>query len=238
MAAMTMSSVLGSRAALTKPFSAKPSQRTRYIVRAQDPASPDQAAVDGDVISYAQNMPGVTAPFPNIFDPANLLGTTGASNTKIRELRRWREAELTHGRVAMLAALGFIVQEQLEDFPGPFPNVRGPAIYHFQQVEAEGAVFWLPLLLFIGVCESYRVGLGWAEPRSTNFYSLRDDYEPGNLGFDPFGLLPEDPKERKDMQSRELNNGRLAMIAIAAFVVQELVSGQEIFEHTAKRLGL
>ena len=29
-------------------------------------------------------MPGVTAPFPNIFDPANLLGTTGASNTKIR----------------------------------------------------------------------------------------------------------------------------------------------------------
>ena len=48
---MTMSSVLGSRAALTKPFSAKPSQRTRYIVRAQDPASPDQAAVDGDVIS-------------------------------------------------------------------------------------------------------------------------------------------------------------------------------------------
>ena len=75
----------------------------------------------------------------------------------------------------------------------------GPAIYHFQQVEAEGAVFWLPLLLFIGVCESYRVGLGWAEPRSQNFYSLRDDYEPGNLGFDPLGLLPEDPKERKDM---------------------------------------
>lgn len=82
------------------------------------------------------------------------------------------------------------------------PTLRctGPAIYHFQQVEAEGAVFWLPLLLFIGVCESYRVGLGWAEPRSEKFYSLRDDYEPGNLGFDPFGLLPEDPKERYDLQ--------------------------------------
>ena len=36
MAAMTMSSVLGSRAALIKPFSAKPSQR-RFIVRAEDP---------------------------------------------------------------------------------------------------------------------------------------------------------------------------------------------------------
>ena len=79
----------------------------------------------------------------------------------------------------------------------------GPAIDHFQQVEAEGAVFWLPLLLFIGICESYRVGLGWAEPRSERFYSLRDDYEPGNLGFDPFGLLPEDPKERYELQVGE-----------------------------------
>lgn len=29
-------------------------------------------------------MPGISQPFPNIFDPANLLGTTGASNTKIK----------------------------------------------------------------------------------------------------------------------------------------------------------
>ena len=29
-------------------------------------------------------MPGISQPFPNIFDPANLLGDTGASNTKIR----------------------------------------------------------------------------------------------------------------------------------------------------------
>ena len=91
----------------------------------------------------------------------------------------------------------------------------GPAIYHFQQVEAEGAVFWLPLLLFIGVCESYRVGLGWAEPRSTNFYSLRDDYEPGNLGFDPFGLLPEDPKERKDMQVGNCSSGMCQSVALS-----------------------
>ncbi|CAK0738091.1 hypothetical protein CVIRNUC_000992 [Coccomyxa viridis] len=238
MAAMTMSTAISSRAALLKPFnSAKPAQR-RLVVRAQDPAAPDPSAVDGEVRQYAATMPGISQPFPNIFDPLNLLGNTGASNTKIRELRRWREAEVTHGRVSMLAALGFIVQEQLEDFPGPFPHVTGPAIYHFQQVEAKGATFWTPLLLVIGICEAYRVGLGWAEPTSGNFYSLRDDYEPGNLGFDPVGLLPEDPKARYEMQTKELNNGRLAMIAIAAFVVQELISGQELFEHTAKKLGI
>lgn len=76
----------------------------------------------------------------------------------------------------------------------------GPAIYHFQQVESKGAIFWEPLLLAIGICEAYRVGLGWATPTSGNFYSLNDDYEPGNLGFDPFGLLPEEPKARYEMQ--------------------------------------
>ena len=76
----------------------------------------------------------------------------------------------------------------------------GPAIYHFQQEESKGAIFWEPLLQFIGICEAYRVGLGWATPTSGNFYALKDDYEPGNLGFDPLGLLPDEPKARYEMQ--------------------------------------
>ena len=45
------SSVLGSRAALVKPFSARPAQR-RFSVRAEDPnANPDPSQVDGDVLS-------------------------------------------------------------------------------------------------------------------------------------------------------------------------------------------
>lgn len=107
----------------------------------------------------------------------------------------------------------------------------GPAINHFQQVESQGAIFWIPLLLAIAIAESYRVAVGWNDPTSSQFYSLRDDYEPGNLGFDPLGLLPDDPQERYDMQSKEINNGRLAMIAVAAFVAQELRSGEPIFAH-------
>lgn len=50
--------------------------------------------------------------------------------------------------------------------------------------------------------------------------------------FDPLGLGPkDDPAAWKEMQTKELNNGRLAMIAIAAFTVEELISHQEIFEH-------
>lgn len=215
--------------------------RVNAVVEKTDKAAPNPDVVPPNVLDYARSLPGVTQPFPNIFDPADLLARAASSPRPIRELRRWRESEITHGRVAMLASLGFIVQEQLQDY-SLFYNfdgqISGPAIYHFQQVEARGAVFWEPLLFAIGVCEAYRVGLGWATPRSEDFNTLRDDYEPGNLGFDPLGLLPSDPEARKDMQSKELNNGRLAMIAIAAFVAQELVSGEEIFVHLFKRLGL
>merc|ERR1711903_422855 len=113
------------------------------------------------------------------------------------DVRRWREAELTHGRVAMLAALGFVVGEQLEDFPlflNFDGNITGPAIGHYQQL---GQGFWEPLLLAIGICESYRVAVGWATPKSTGFNSLKEDYIPGDLGFDPLGLKPESNEELK-----------------------------------------
>lgn len=54
-------------------------------------------------------------------------------------------------------------------------HITGPAIYYVQQVEPRGVVLWVPLLVVIGVLESYRVGLGWATPQSQDFNSLRDD---------------------------------------------------------------
>ena len=49
---------------------------------------------------------------------------------------------------------------------------------------------------------------------------------PGELGFDPLNLAPEDPAEFREMQEKELSHGRLAMIAAAGFLAQEAVSGQ------------
>jgi light-harvesting complex I chlorophyll a/b binding protein 1 len=204
--------------------------RRSLIVRAaQDPYAPDEKVVKDDVLAYAKTLPGISEPFPNIFDPLNFLG----SATSVREVKRWREAEVTHGRVSMLAALGFVAQEQLTDYHvllNSDGHITGPAINHFQQVEEKGAIFWLPLLFAIALAESYRVGRGWNDPTSENFNTLRDDYAPGELNFDPLGLLPSDPKEKYDLQTKELNNGRLAMIAVAAFVAQELRVQHGIFE--------
>ena len=51
---------------------------------------------------------------------------------------------------------------------------------------------------------------------------------PGDLGFDPLGLKPTNDKDLKSMATKEINNGRLAMVGIAGMVAQELVSGMKI----------
>ena len=60
-------------------------------------------------------------------------------------------------------------------------------------------------------------------------WSIKSDHVAGDMGFDPLGLKPTDPAELLEMQNKELNNGRLAMIAIAGMVGQELASGAKLF---------
>ena len=61
-----------------------------------------------------------------------------------------------------------------------------------------------------------------------------EGYTPGDLGFDPAGLYPpaDDKEGRMKMQLAEIKHGRLAMIAITAFAVQEFVSGVGIVNET------
>jgi len=147
-------------------------------------------------------------------------------------LRRYREAELTHGRVAMLAAIGFLVGEAVEGSSFLFDaQVSGPAITHLSQVPVG---FWLALTISIGAAEQKRATIGWVEPENVPVDQpglLREGYLPGDIGFDPLGLKPEDPEEFAIMQTKELQNGRLAMLATAGFMAQELVDGKGIIEH-------
>jgi Chlorophyll A-B binding protein len=98
---------------------------------------------------------------------------------------------------------------------------------HFQQTR-QG--FWEPLVLLIGIAEAYRVAVGWAPPVGDGFAALKSEYRPGDLGFDPLGLCPKSEAEFNNLQTKEINNGRLAMIAVAGFVAQELVNHKGIVE--------
>ena len=79
----------------------------------------------------------------------------------------------------------------------------------------------------MSIAEAYRVQIGWANPyeKMENVQALKPEYYPGDVGFDPLGLKPEDPAEFRTMQEKELRHGRLAMLAAAGFMAQEAVSG-------------
>lgn len=168
----------------------------------------------------AKTMSGVTGPF-GFFDP---LGLTPESK---EELMLYREAELAHSRVAMVGALGFLVQEKFHPI---FPEFGGPSIRQLDLVltTENGELVGSCLLLAIWFSEFARARIGWVEP-DVEMRTLRESYVPGDLSFDPLGLKPKDAAGLLAMQNKELNNGRLAMIACAGIVAQELVTGEGIF---------
>jgi hypothetical protein len=49
-----------------------------------------------------------------------------------------------------------------------------------------------------------------------------ENWLPGDFGFDPLNILGGASLEgKRDMQLKEINNGRLAMIAVTVFVIEE-----------------
>ena len=82
-------------------------------------------------------------------------------------------------------------------------------------------LYWASILVFAAVVDLYQINKANNDP----------NYIPGDLGFDPLGLKPTDPVAFETMQTKELQNGRLAMLAAAGFMAQELVDGKGILEH-------
>lgn len=178
-------------------------------------------------MSYTvETIPGAVPPL-GIWDPAGF-----ASKADEKTLKRYREAELVHGRVAMLATVGFLVGEEVEGSSFLFDaTIKGPAITHFPQVPTP---FWATLAFLIGLYEIDRAKSGFVPPSDVDFDKpgmLRAEYVPGDLGFDPFLLKPDNALDYIEMQNKELQNGRLAMIGAAGFMAQELVDGKGIVEH-------
>lgn len=170
-----------------------------------------------------RNEAGVLAP-TGFFDPLGLsdvpLGRTPSMEARIKY---FREAELKHGRVAMLAALGFLVGEQFHPLFGG--NIDVPSYIAFQQTPLQ--VFWPAVVAVIGAIETTAVSK-YQSPADA-FWSLKDDAVAGDFGFDPLGLKPKTDADFLNMQNKELANGRLAMFGIAGMVGQELARHEKLF---------
>lgn len=162
---------------------------------------------------------GVTAPF-GFWDPAGLLKDRSGAWEDERQtwsmeeatFRQYRMAELKHGRLAMLAALGMFT-ESFVKFPGVFRDVPSECSgLKVLSTEAGGAGLGIVLLL-------------------ASFFeitSLKQDpsKEPGDLG-DPLQIgAYEGFGYTIDMRNKEINHGRLAMSGVATEFLIELSTGK------------
>lgn len=165
-----------------------------------------------------KNEAGVSGPF-GFFDPVGLCPQDK------KEFSKFRESELKHGRIAMLAFAGIIAGEVFPIFFGS--DISGPAIFQYQQAEGIFNAWSANVVGLTLAIEGFNIVKGWEAPGSyEGLAGLKADYINGDLGFDPLGL---GGKTNKGTLTKELNNGRLAMIAVAGIIGQELATGNGIF---------
>ena len=110
--------------------------------------------------------------------------------------------------------------------PAAHPTIF-PSYVAFQQTPLQ--TFWTSVVASIGVIEFFTIVLVDGGFEITDKFSTGEKREAGDFKFDPLGLKPTTPEALAEMQAKEINNGRLAMIACAGMVAQELVSGSKLF---------
>jgi light-harvesting complex I chlorophyll a/b binding protein 1 len=150
-----------------------------------------------------QDLIGADTETGGVWDPLGLSQDDAA-------LYKYRAVELKHGRVAMLACLGTLIQTYYQLPDAVFSNPRPLAA--LQQVYEQRPEAILQIIAFAGLLE---LTGGKQDPEKA----------PGDLGFGmPF--VPKDPAQFSALQLKELKNGRLAQVAILGQLLQESLTGQ------------
>merc|ERR1712224_1005362 len=112
-----------------------------------------------------------------------------SEGTSKARMMYYREAELKHGRVAMLASLGFLVAEQFHPLFGGQIDV--PSYIAFQETPLQ--TFWPAVVFVISIAEVFSV-FSFQNPFGSQPWSISLDHEAGDFGWDPLSLKPTDEK--------------------------------------------
>jgi len=212
---------------LIQPYQSGPQAQDTTVY---DPLSiyQDKSEVTNDVVMSASlpflKRPAAldgTLPGDRGFDPFNF----SSDDTK---LHWYRESEIKHGRLAMLASVGWVMSElthntlasqagldSLLGFSDKVPSVLNGGLGHTYPL------FWIAA-----------IAAGAALENVPNMYDNGDRRAPGNFNFDPLGLGGKDAKQKFDQQEAEIFNGRLAMLGITGFAIQEFFLNDAVINQT------
>merc|ERR1719440_1501538 len=140
------------------------------------------------------------------FDPLMIADTP-------EKLAWFREAEVKHARLAMLAAFGWPISE-VTNFGGLLRgDGRAPSLLN-------GGLGDINSIYWAGVVA---LAVYWEAQGLDKKFGKQEDYLPGMLGFDPLGA------DSPSMRNAEITNGRVAMVAITVYALEEALTKAPIF---------
>lgn len=125
----------------------------------------------------------------------------------------FREAELKHGRIGMIAATTIPIVERITHNVG---------IHEFDKLPTNTKLLIIGTMFMSEFSSMFR---GWENPIEKPF-TLRKDYQPGDYEFNVLDLTTDNAGNLLD---KELNNGRLAMIGALGMIGQELITNKPLF---------
>mgnify|MGYP006086582291 FL=1 len=155
------------------------------------------------------------------FDPLNCA-------TDIATLKKYREAEIKHGRLAMLATVGWPISELFHPYLSEITqntnilsyNNKVPSILN-GGLDKINPIFFMSIIVFTSTIESISLNKDY-----NNYF---DDRIPGDYGFDPLNFYSNKGEfTKRNLELKELNNGRLAMLAITYFAFNEFITNNPI----------
>lgn len=196
--------------------------------------------------AVTQNMAAIDEAFGVSIETGNKvppLGRRILEDVQPDAIKWFQNAEIKHGRIAMVATIGFMVQKFGVHMPlylGPTgSNVFSPASDHawflstssgvtfsdianaapLDAVQMVPAAGWLQIFFAAGMFESAAYYRQWVQENDI----------PGDYGYDPLGFTKReggwDSEELTSLRMKEIKNGRVAMMTIAAWVSNEAIPG-------------
>lgn len=129
-----------------------------------------------------------------------------------------QEAELKHGRVAMVSSLLIPLLDNVN------PDVLG-----VNYVNSLSPGVQALLLGIFGCSEVAQLMKAYESPdNTTQWFKMKEDHVPGEYGFDPLNIATYNNSET--IKTNEMFVGRVAMLAVTCQMVNELLVGEPVLK--------
>ena len=156
-----------------------------------------------------------------IFSPLGLV-KLGPYGSEEENFAHYRGVEVKHGRIAMAATVGMLVQQttRFDGYLSPSADLKFADVPNglaaLKAVPLEG---WCQMAVLIGAHEL--------------FVKQREGKVPGDFGTGYFGFSMDDQSSKQlRALSVEISNGRLAMLGILGMFASEIVHNGEVLAET------